>query len=117
MGAAHLLTLAWTQAFAAHDAVDVASDDFFARDADALVSPRTAFGVMDRLNRAIRATIGGPLQKRVQDVIFVTPSHGGAPLWRSGGRRNGHQKLRSALITPLFDRPLQSTSTFDGVAE
>lgn len=33
------LTAAWAEAFAAYEAVEVVRGDFFARDADALVSP------------------------------------------------------------------------------
>jgi len=64
------LVHAWAKAFPAHEGLELHKGDFFARSADAIVSPANSFGVMDGgLNAAIRAVLGKRTERRVQDMI------------------------------------------------
>jgi O-acetyl-ADP-ribose deacetylase (regulator of RNase III) len=105
------LTAAWSQAFSAHEAVEVASDDFFARNADALVSPANSFGIMDGgLDRAIRDTIGGSLQKRVQDVI-LSRHHGELPVGAAEIVQTGHERWPYLIVAPTMRVPESVANT------
>jgi len=74
------LVSAWTEAFEGIDGVSVHHGDFFAFDADALVSPANSFGIMDGgLDLAIRETLGHEVQRAVQQRI-VEQHHGELPI-------------------------------------
>jgi O-acetyl-ADP-ribose deacetylase (regulator of RNase III) len=65
------LCRAWVEAFASFDYVEVVEGDFFARDADAMVSPANSFGIMDAgLDLAIREELGVTIQSMVQKAIL-----------------------------------------------
>ncbi|WP_437808779.1 macro domain-containing protein [Sorangium sp. So ce1078] len=107
------LTAAWGQAFATHDAVEVARDDFFARDADALVSPANSFGIMDGgLDRAIRDTIGGAIQARVQDVI-LRRHHGELPVGAAEVVETGHARWPFLIVAPTMRVPESVANTLN----
>ena len=75
----HLVT-AWQECFAEHDEVEAVQGDFFARPADAMVSPANSFGIMDGgLDRAIRDRLGHGVEKRVRDRIRDA-HHGELPI-------------------------------------
>jgi O-acetyl-ADP-ribose deacetylase (regulator of RNase III) len=60
--------------------VEIYEDDYFARDADAMVSPANSFGIMDGgLDLAIRDQLGLPTQRRLQQAI-VERHHGELPV-------------------------------------
>jgi len=65
------LCAAWQEVFSDIESVKVECTDFFSRPADAMVSPANSFGIMDGgLDKAIRATLKGSIQKTVQDRIL-----------------------------------------------
>src|SRR4051812_17460998 len=74
------LTRAWRNAFADRTDVEVSEADYFARSADALVSPANSFGIMDGgLDAAIRDTLGLTVQQRLQRAI-IEHHHGELPV-------------------------------------
>src|SRR5262245_65740841 len=74
------LARAWSEAFASVDFVEVVEGDFFARDADAMVSPANSFGIVDGgLDAGIRDALGPSIQARVHEAI-VERHHGELPV-------------------------------------
>ncbi len=62
---------AWEEVFDGDNRVEVHCGDFFARPADAMLSPANSFGIMDGgLDLAIRDELGFGVEKRVQQVIL-----------------------------------------------
>lgn len=65
------LVAAWSEAFEAFDFVSCHQADFFARHADAMVSPANSFGIMDGgLDLAIRNELGFQVQEAAQRIIL-----------------------------------------------
>lgn len=65
------LVRAWSEVFANHESVSAIEGDFFAHDADAMVSPANSFGNMDGgLDAAIRDALGGTIEGAVRRVIL-----------------------------------------------
>src|SRR5919109_1125333 len=74
------LVNAWSQSFSEFDNVEVHESDFFAHDADAMVSPANSFGIMDGgLDAAIRRELGASIEPAVQKVI-IERHHGELPV-------------------------------------
>lgn len=70
---------AWSQAFANCADVEVIEGDFFAQEADAIVSPANSFGLMDDGLAAIRDGLGEDIQAAVQKAILER-HHGELPV-------------------------------------
>lgn len=65
------LVRAWSEVFANYESVTAIEGDFFAREADAMVSPANSFGNMDGgLDAAIRDGLGGTIEGAVKRVIL-----------------------------------------------
>ncbi len=65
------LVRAWSEVFANHENVTAIEGDFFAHEADAMVSPANSFGNMDGgLDAAIRDALGGTIEGAVRRVIL-----------------------------------------------
>lgn len=74
------LCSAWEDAFSNVERVIVKSGDFFAQEADAMVSPANSFGIMDGgLDAAIQSTLRGNVQSVVQKRILER-YHGEIPV-------------------------------------
>ena len=74
------LVAAWKEAFSDFDNVSAYEDDFFARDASAMVSPANSFGIMDGgLDRAIRDQLGFEVERNAQEMI-LEKFHGEMPI-------------------------------------
>jgi O-acetyl-ADP-ribose deacetylase (regulator of RNase III) len=70
------LARAWRHAFEDIEVVEVIEGDYFAREAEAMVSPANSFGIMDGgIDAAIRDTLGFTVQQRLQRMI-VERHHG-----------------------------------------
>jgi O-acetyl-ADP-ribose deacetylase (regulator of RNase III) len=99
------LVRAWTAAFADDDAVEVHEDDFFARPADAMVSPANSFGIMDGgLDLAIRATLGFQAQDAAQAVIRER-HHGELPVGSAEVVASGDARWPWLVIAPTMRVP------------
>jgi O-acetyl-ADP-ribose deacetylase (regulator of RNase III) len=99
------LTRAWSEAFAKFDHVEVRHGDFFAEDADALVSPANSFGVMDGgLDAAIRARLGGTVETTVQRRI-VEEHHGELPVGSAEVLPTGHARWPFIVVAPTMRVP------------
>jgi O-acetyl-ADP-ribose deacetylase (regulator of RNase III) len=74
------LVRAWRAAFEDRDDVEVFQGDYFAHEAEAMVSPANSFGIMDGgLDAAIRDVLGFAVQKAAQQII-VERHHGEMPV-------------------------------------
>lgn len=105
------LTAAWSQAFAPFDNVEVHEGDFFAWDADAMVSPANSFGIMDGgLDAAIRAALGGDVQTAVQAVI-LEKHHGEMPVGAAEIVPTGHVRWPFLVVAPTMRIPESVAST------
>jgi O-acetyl-ADP-ribose deacetylase (regulator of RNase III) len=99
------LVAAWEQAFSPYGSVEPCCDDFFSRDADALVSPANSFGNMDGgLDAAIRATLGGQIEQRVQDMI-IDRYHGEMPVGAAEVVPTGHSRWPFLVVAPTMRVP------------
>jgi O-acetyl-ADP-ribose deacetylase (regulator of RNase III) len=64
------LVAAWTEDFRDHPEIEPRCDDFFAVEADAMVSPANSFGIMDGgLDAAIRDRLGASAERNVREAI------------------------------------------------
>lgn len=99
------LTRAWSETFANFDSVEVRHGDFFADDADALVSPANSFGIMDGgLDAAIRAQLGGLVETAVQRRI-VDEHHGELPVGAAEVLPTGHRRWPFLVVAPTMRVP------------
>jgi O-acetyl-ADP-ribose deacetylase (regulator of RNase III) len=99
------LARAWSEAFARFDHVEVRHGDFFAEDADALVSPANSFGIMDGgLDAAIRAQLGGLVETAVQRRI-VEEHHGELPVGAAELLPTGHPRWPFLIVAPTMRVP------------
>jgi O-acetyl-ADP-ribose deacetylase (regulator of RNase III) len=99
------LVRAWQQAFASHESVEAHQADFFSSNADAMVSPANSFGIMDGgLDRAIRDTLGGDLERRVRTVILER-HHGEMPVGAAEIVETGHAQWPWLVIAPTMRVP------------
>jgi O-acetyl-ADP-ribose deacetylase (regulator of RNase III) len=74
------LAAAWRESFRDVAAVEVVRGDFFAHEAEAMVSPANSFGIMDGgLDATIRDTLGVGVEARVRARI-VERHHGELPV-------------------------------------
>lgn len=99
------LIRAWTEAFSTFEHVQVRHGDFFAEDADALVSPANSFGIMDGgLDAAIRARLGGHIDTAVQRRI-VESHHGELPVGAAEIVPTGHPRWPFLVVAPTMRVP------------
>jgi len=107
------LTRAWSEVFAASDQVEVQQADFFAQDADALVSPANSFGIMDGgLDAAIRARLGGHIETAVQRRI-VEEHHGEMPVGAAEVVPTGHERWPFLVVAPTMRVPESVAQTLN----
>jgi len=99
------LARAWRQAFDGVGDVEVIEGDYFARDADAMVSPANSFGIMDGgLDLAIRDELGLPTQRRLQEAI-VARHHGELPVGCAEIVATGHARWPWLVAAPTMRVP------------
>ncbi len=102
---------AWRTSFAGIDTVEVIADDFFERDADAMVSPANSFGVMDGgLDAAIADAIGGDIQARVREAI-ITRHHGELPVGCADIVPTANARWPNLILAPTMRVPSQIGDT------
>ncbi len=105
------LCQAWTQAFAKHTSVEVIDGDFFAQDADLMVSPANSFGIMDGgLDAAIRDELAGDVQRIVQNVILER-HHGELPVGACEIVATGHRRWPHLAVAPTMRVPESVANT------
>jgi O-acetyl-ADP-ribose deacetylase (regulator of RNase III) len=96
---------AWAKAFPAHDRLELHKGDFFARSADAMVSPGNSFGFMDRgLDAAICAVLGHGAERRVQKTI-VDRYHGELPVGAAIVVATEHERWPYLVVAPTMRIP------------
>lgn len=99
------LCSAWSESFATHDEVEVVEGDFFARDADAMVSPANSFGIMDGgLDLAIRDQLGFEIQATVQKRI-LDAHHGEIPVGAAEVVATNHARWPYLVVAPTMRIP------------
>src|ERR1043165_2956863 len=99
------LVTAWREAFASHPEVEARHGDFFAEDADALVSPANSFGIMDGgLDAAIRDRLGWDVETAVQQRI-VEQHHGELPVGSAELVATGHTRWPFLVVAPTMRIP------------
>lgn len=102
---------AWSEAFEPYDTVEAHASDFFAHDADAMVSPANSFGIMDGgLDLAIRETLGGDIQREVQRVILER-HHGELPVGAAEIAATGHRRWPFLVVAPTMRVPESVANT------
>jgi O-acetyl-ADP-ribose deacetylase (regulator of RNase III) len=107
------LVEAWSETFAERAGVSVREGDFFANDADALVSPANSFGIMDGgLDLAIRSEMGTDIQKRVQAVILER-YHGEMPVGVAEVVETGHARWPFLVVAPTMRVPEPVSNTLN----
>ncbi len=99
------LARAWRATFEDREDVEVHEDDYFARPADAMVSPANSFGIMDGgLDLAIRDALGSDLQRRVQRAI-VERHHGELPVGCAELVETGDARWPRLIVAPTMRVP------------
>ena len=99
------LVAAWSEVFEQIEVVDVARADFFANEADALVSPANSFGITDGgLDLAIRTELGHHVQKRVQERILAE-NHGELPVGSAFIVSTEHERWPYLVVAPTMRVP------------
>ncbi|UJR85807.1 macro domain-containing protein [Sandaracinus amylolyticus] len=99
------LVHAWQRAFEDVDGVHVAAGDFFAHDADAMVSPANSFGVMDGgIDRAIRDRLGFHVERALQARI-VERHHGELHVGSAEIVETGHDRWPWLVAAPTMRVP------------
>lgn len=96
---------AWRQCFAGDATFEVVEDDYFARPADAMVSPANSFGIMDGgLDLAIRNTLGGDIQRVVHRVV-LDKHHGEMPVGQAEIVATSNAKWPYLVVAPTMRVP------------
>jgi O-acetyl-ADP-ribose deacetylase (regulator of RNase III) len=107
------LVEAWSETFAERAGVSVREGDFFANDADALVSPANSFGIMDGgLDLAIQSQLGTDIQRRVQAVILGR-YHGEMPVGVAEVVDTGHARWPFLVVAPTMRVPEPVSNTLN----
>jgi O-acetyl-ADP-ribose deacetylase (regulator of RNase III) len=107
------LVAAWSETFAEREGVTVREGDFFADDADAIVSPANSFGIMDGgLDLAIRSELGVDIQRKVQAVI-VERYHGEMPVGVAEVVETGHARWPFLVVAPTMRVPEPVSNTLN----
>jgi O-acetyl-ADP-ribose deacetylase (regulator of RNase III) len=104
---------AWSDAFAGIADVSPIQGDFFAHDADALVSPANSFGYMDGgLDLAIRNELGLGIEQAVQAAIRER-HHGELPVGSAEVVATGHARWPWLVVAPTMRYPEDVSSTLN----
>jgi len=99
------LVHAWAQAFPADDRIEVHKGDFFARNADAMMSPANSFGIMNEgLDASIRAALGAQVEANVQRVILER-HHGELPVGSAEVVATQHKRWPYLIVAPTMRAP------------
>lgn len=99
------LCSAWSQAFGQLAGIEVVEGDFFAHDADAMVSPANSFGIMDGgLDLAIRSALGSSIQGDVQRAILER-HHGELPVGAAEILPTNHPRWPHLVVAPTMRVP------------
>lgn len=99
------LVRAWRQTFDDLEDVEIVEGDYFARPADAMVSPANSFGIMDGgLDLAIRDMLGHGVQQRVQRAI-VERHHGELPIGSAEIVETGDDRWPHLVVAPTMRVP------------
>ena len=107
------LVRAWGEAFAAHPQIEARCADFFAEDADAIVSPANSFGIMDGgLDAAIRHELGWHVETAVQERI-VEKHHGELPVGSAELIATGHARWPFLVVAPTMRVPENVAQTLN----
>ena len=107
------LVHAWAKAFPAHDGLELHKGDFFARSADAMVSPANSFGFMDGgLDAAICTVLGEGAQRRVQKSI-LDRYHGELPVGAAIVVATGHERWPYLVVAPTMRIPERVADTLN----
>jgi O-acetyl-ADP-ribose deacetylase (regulator of RNase III) len=107
------LARAWRDAFEDAEDVEVVEDDYFARPAEAMVSPANSFGIMDGgLDLAIRDALGFAIQGRVQRVILER-HHGELPVGCAEIVETGDARWRYLVVAPTMRIPESVAQTMN----
>lgn len=100
-----LLVDHWKEQFADCPAVEAGAGDYFARPADAMVSPANSFGIMDGgLDLAIREQLGRDVERGVQQAI-VEKHHGELPVGCAEVIETGDERWRYLVVAPTMRVP------------
>lgn len=96
---------AWSQAFASCKNVMVIEGDYFAQEADAMVSPAHSFGIMDgSLDGAIGDVLGGRVQDVIQTMILER-HHGELPVGVCEIVSTGNSRWPYLAVAPTMRVP------------
>jgi O-acetyl-ADP-ribose deacetylase (regulator of RNase III) len=96
---------AWREVFEGFDAVEAVLGDFFASDADCMLSPANSFGIMDGgLDLAIREQLGFEVETRVQREI-IKSFHGECPVGSAFVVETGHSRWPTLACAPTMRVP------------
>jgi O-acetyl-ADP-ribose deacetylase (regulator of RNase III) len=100
------LEAAWREAFETlGKVVGVHRADYFAKDADAMISPANSFGIMDGgLDLAIRAELGVEVEARVQKAI-LDEHHGELPVGGALVIPTDHARWPYLVVAPTMRVP------------
>jgi O-acetyl-ADP-ribose deacetylase (regulator of RNase III) len=99
------LVRAWTDALRDLPVFAPQRHDYFAIEADAMVSPANSFGVMDGgLDMAIQLTLGPTIQKRVRDRIEER-HHGELPIGVAEIVETGDARWPFLIVAPTMRVP------------
>jgi O-acetyl-ADP-ribose deacetylase (regulator of RNase III) len=105
------LARAWREVFASFENVEVHESDFFAHDADAMVSPANSFGIMDGgIDAAIRRELGATIEAQVQATI-VEKHHGELPVGAAEVVPTNHGRWRFLVVAPTMRVPESVANT------
>jgi O-acetyl-ADP-ribose deacetylase (regulator of RNase III) len=96
---------AWTQVFEPVEDVAVHLGDYFAKEADAMLSPANSFGIMDGgLDLAIRDQLGFEVQVRAQRAI-LEEHHGELPVGAALVIPTDHARWPYLVVAPTMRVP------------
>ena len=99
------LVAAWSEAFEKFPFVSCSESDFFATDADAMVSPANSFAIMDGgLDLKIRSVLGFQAQAAAQRVVLER-YHGEMPVGAAEVVSTGHVRWPYLVVAPTMRVP------------
>lgn len=99
------LVAAWKEVFTDFETVFAEEGDYFARGADAMLSPANSFGIMDGgLDLAIRYELGFRVEKRAQKAV-VDRFHGECPVGSAFVMETEHDRWPYLVVAPTMRVP------------
>ena len=107
------LVEAWNDVFQDNEVFEAYQDDYFAREADAMVSPANCFGVMDGgLDLAIRDHVGYKAEERLKKVI-IDEYHGELPIGNAVIVETDNAKWPYLISAPTMRIPMNVSNTLN----